>query len=154
MVAATPASIKAALLAVLAPGGVPIAGLKAAYDRTQEIPYQGQTPVVFVRLPQARRTWMAAHAKRLDGTLEVTYLDRSPDQQQRALAAIEADMDANLLAIVAAIYANRTLGGVVAELGGTIDEAHNPDGPFVEYGGALWVGAQLMISVNGGKTSV
>lgn len=142
-----------ALATTLQPGGVPVGTLAAVYARTPTPPYQGALPALFLRGLDTERTRLAARAKILDGTIEAVYIAATPEQSALTLPQIEDAMYATIGAVGAAIDADPHLGQSVASCGETISVRYDPEAPYREYAGGLWVSATLRISFRGAKFS-
>lgn len=110
-------------------------------------PYDGPTPAIFVSsVPLVSQvTWEGAGSDRADGTLELYYLDRTAEEQGRSLALIDADMGANVNAIISTLRAGAHLGGQVGAIVRPIETIRDPQGLFSEWLGADWVFCQIRI---------
>ncbi|HLG72138.1 MAG TPA: hypothetical protein VFE42_20660 [Chloroflexota bacterium] len=123
-------------------------------DRTPKVPYAGPTPALFTRPLRVHRAYIAGRAKMDVGHFELTYIDATPKMQQLSIEQIETAMYNNREAIYAALEANITLSGQLTIVADEADEFYNPNGPYIEWLGAMWVGFQIHISFRGKKFTV
>lgn len=151
--ATTPDAIAQAFIDVLTPNGVPVGGIGAFTKRTPDAIYRGRLPVVQVKpLRNLHGRAMAAGGRTLgkidEGWMAFIYRDAKPSAG-RTLSQVEDAMVAARDAIVAALDGDNILSGAVTIAAEQVDEQYQPEGPFVEWNGAEFVGWEIRVSYQG-----
>lgn len=117
----------------------------SAYQPVQ--PYDGACPALFCSsIPLiASINFEGAQAHRIDGVLELYYIDRLSIEQGIALGVLDKRMTDNCTSIVNAIIADPTLGGTIVSVTAPIEVIRDPEGLFREWAGAPWIWCTIRV---------
>jgi hypothetical protein len=110
-------------------------------------PYDGPAPAIFVSaIPMITNIMFeGAQAHRIDGTLEIYYVDRLSMEQNVALAVLDQRMADNCTAVINAILADPHLSNSVVSVTAPIEVVRDPEGLFREWQGAPWLWCSMRI---------
>jgi hypothetical protein len=117
----------------------------SAYQPTQ--PFEGTTPALFCSsVPLiANIVFEGAVCHRLDGTLELYYVDRLSIEQGLPVAVIDKIMTDNCTGVINALLANHTLNGTVVSITAPLEVVRDPEGIFREWAGAPFVWCSIRV---------
>jgi hypothetical protein len=119
----------------------------SAYQPTQ--PYDGPAPAIFCSsIPLiANIVFEGAQAHRMDGTLELYYVDRLGIEQGVSVAVIDHTMTDNCTAVINAILADPHLNNSVVSVVAPIEIVRDPEGIFREWAGSPWVWCTIRVPI-------
>jgi hypothetical protein len=117
----------------------------SAYQPTA--PYDGPTPAIFVSaIPMITNISIeGAQAHRIDGTLEIYYVDRLSMEQDVPLAVLDQRMADNCTAVINTILADPHLSDSVIAITSPLEVVRDPEGIFREWQGAPWLWCSMRV---------